>query len=191
MHRVQDSEFPEVYEARYRWTRVSTRLAAGALLCLLSPLLLTFGGRSEVTEAMTAVLAVGGLLAICSQVWNALRGASALRVDAEGVGFGRLPLRPWSRPVLVPWSEITGMEVWTMKQEGLPVRWLGLHRVPGAASLPGTPRRPFSVRANVRYHARSAEVLSAARPAALWELDLARLRAAVAVHAPHLSVDSD
>jgi hypothetical protein len=196
---VPDTLTSTVYEVRYGWTGKNIALLTGSLVFLVAPLLLSQYDTAVidgipvpmvVIEVLSGLLGLVGTWAVLSLL---LRRTLALRVDAAGVTFGPLPFRRATGPVLVPWAEITAVELWVQQAaRNTRMRYVGLHRTPGAQPLPGAGRRGGALEAaNAAVVNRSAALVGSSRPVNLWQLDLPAFHAAVSAHAPELQLFVD
>jgi hypothetical protein len=115
----------------------------------------------------------------------------ALRVDAAGVTLGGVPVRHAAHTAFVPWEDVTGVVLWSLRTAGLsPVPHIGVSRRPGLPPLPGpnaslTHAKTASLAPRVEH-----EVVVASHPVVQWRVDEERLRAAVHAFAPAVEVRS-
>ncbi|MGH3846892.1 MAG: hypothetical protein ACRDS0_36540 [Pseudonocardiaceae bacterium] len=162
------------YEARYCWTPQFTLLivataimGAGALLPGLS-----------VADRIIVVIVfwVSGLVLIAMA--RRRRGQLALRVDARGIAFGA------PRKVDVPWGDLEAVVVFPVRR----IRHIGLQRRVGAEALPGGPGRVTRALNQAIVPGLPGDVVNTCLPISGWGLDLERMTAAVAAHAPGVRV---
>ena len=188
-----------VYELRFGWSGRAVYLLAMSVLFLLAPLY-TSGYDSVLIDGLVTVpmwvIDVVSVLMGAVGTWHilssALRRPVQLRVDAAGVTFGSLPFRRAVAPVTVPWTEITAVDLWVQQNRNAKIRYVGLHRTPGARPLPAAIRRNESLTAgNADLAAKGEALLGCSRPVTLARFDLDRFRAAVGAHAPQVPVYQD
>jgi hypothetical protein len=180
----------DVYEASFGFTPRAIVLIAVALLLAAAGLLPTWEPGSVVRIADLVVSGGGALVLILI----AASGKVALRVDWTGVTLGGSPLRYAKHTVVVPWSDIVGVELWVWRS---PVRihghrtkmsYVTLHRRPGAPQLPGASRGGLAGAVTTAAAGIPVDLLNSSRPVNLWKLDRARFVGTVGRYAPHLTV---
>ncbi|MEU9128945.1 hypothetical protein AB0D08_12710 [Kitasatospora sp. NPDC048540] len=182
---VNEEVGEEVYESRFGW---SARTVGVLLTCLLFVTVLLLADVFG-TGPLGAVLRICGLLLFGggALVMAYICGSRkvALRVDADGILLGGTPLRYAATTTLVPWSEVRGLRLWLQPLPyGSSMPYVGVHRVPGAARLPGTPTGPLGRSAVEDLTGVDAELVSASRAVNGWPLDTDTLLATVGRYAP-------
>ena len=188
-----------VYEIRFGWSGRAVYLLALSVLFLFAPLLFSGDDKLLIDGFVTIPVWLFDVLSLSMGVigtWHvlslALRRPVQLRVDAAGVTFGSLPFRRAVAPVTVPWTEITAVDLWVQQNRKAKIRYVGLHRTPGARPLPAAIRRNESLTAgNADLAAKGEALLGCSRPVTLARFDLDRFRAAVGAHAPQVPVYQD
>ncbi|MEY9968603.1 hypothetical protein ABIA33_006687 [Streptacidiphilus sp. MAP12-16] len=184
------SDSSATYEVRYGWNRKSVFVLLGSLAFLAAPLLFSQYSSARVdgiTVPMPVISVLSALLGLCGVVAGlatVLSRRLALRVDADGVTLGSLPLRSATGEAFVPWEEITAVELWVQHAGRARMPYVGLHRAPGTATLPGAARSRVAQAANTALTGQSAELLAASRPVNFWHLDRPGFLAAVQQNAP-------
>ncbi|WP_371502698.1 hypothetical protein OG871_36425 [Kitasatospora sp. NBC_00374] len=204
----------EVYEARYGWSRRAVTTVVYGLLFTVALALIDPGAPASlggvplpfpmlvVQLVGLPLFGLGGLLT----AYNASTRKVTLRVDAAGVLLGGHPLRYAATTAFVPWSEISGVELWIHRSKAgvrtVTVPYVGIHRLPGSPRLPRhslVPRRraaadtdaSATTEPSVALTAMAAELRSASRTVNGGPLDTERLLAAVRRHAPWVTIVVD
>lgn len=117
-HRRMPHE-PLVYEERYHWTQTSALALAGCSVLVL------IGVMAPGQLPLRVVLiALGGCGAFSSVIVPASRKV-ALRIDANGITLGGIPLRYKATTRVIPWHEVQRVFLW---RRGPGVRYLGVER---------------------------------------------------------------
>ncbi len=184
---------PEPIEAHCGWTAATLRgLASSVAILLIGLLLVVACGTPQERGAGVFTAVLGGVLTLVMVLVSGIRRI-ALRVDERGVLLGGPnPLTHRKRTVLVPWEQITEVELWTSSRQSRTgvavVPYVGLHRVPGLPRLPGPERlqRVLAERAG-----KGPELVNASRPMHLVKLDPAILSRAIRAFAPGLPITVD
>ena len=187
------------YEIRYGWSGLSIRMLILSVLFLFAPLLFSGDDKLLIDGFVTLPVWLLDVLSLSMGVigtWHvlslALRRPVQLRVDAAGVTFGSLPFRRAVAPVTVPWAEITAVDLWVQQNRKAKIRYVGLHRTPGALPLPAALRRNESMSAgNADLAAKGEALLGCSRPVTPARFDLLRFQAAVSAYAPQVPVYED
>lgn len=162
------------YEACYGWTpRMVGLIAVGTV----------FGGIALLPDvALAGRIAFGaffwGLALVLLVSTLRRRGRTAVRVDARGITLDG------PRAIEVPWHDLVVIAAFT----GGSMRYLGLQRRPGAPPLAGAPGAATRAVNRMMIPGVPAEVVDTSLPVNGWRLDLRRMAAAVAAHAPHVVV---
>jgi hypothetical protein len=170
-----DSEAP--YVARFGWTGKTLRLV---LVCLVF-LAVAVGGPFVPGNPVWMEVVIG-LFSVCALtvlVKAAVSHALALRVDEAGVTLGGTPMRRRSSSIVAPWQNIEAVVLWT-QDLGLfntKMHYVGVRRKPGAL-LPPMSERMRRVNTSLVPHVPS-DIARASVPVNGWNLDRARLEAAV------------
>ncbi|MFI5534100.1 hypothetical protein ACIA8O_36740 [Kitasatospora sp. NPDC051853] len=175
-------ETDTIYESRHGWSARNAAVLAIAVLMTAGTFLIDPSQTTVWLQILTLLLFGGGGTVIA---YNAISKKVALRVDATGVLLGGAPLRYRATTVLVPWSEIAGVELW-IQYSAKKLPYVGLHRHPDLPPLPGGRSRIGAAAVG-----KPAALVAASRAVNGWRLNTPALLAAIHHHAPTTDISID